>query len=155
VTLVGASVILLIMRRSSLSPLLVTLAISAAFAGPAQASTAVTGDPWIDQYIEQVPTVTGDAVKNKGNGSSGLSDAQISELEARGGQRFAAATAATVPPVARKATDAAAAEVPSVPAALAGSLGGSGGLGPVLPAALLAALVGAIALAFSRFRRNS
>jgi len=142
------------MRRPSLSPLLVTLAASAAFAGPAQASTAVTGDPWIDQYIEQAPTVTGDSVKAKGNFKSGLSDAQIAELESRGGQRFAAATAATVPPGTRTAINVVAADVPSAPAALAGSLGGSGGLGPALPAALLAALVGGVAFAFARFRRS-
>ena len=143
------------MRRTSLAPLLVTFAVSAAFAGPAQASTAVTGDPWIDQYIEQAPSVTGDAVKSTRKVQTGLSEAQVQELAARGGQRFASVTAATVPPSARNAAGAVAADVPSVPAALASSIGGSGGLGPVVPAALLAALVGGIAVAFSRFRRNS
>lgn len=148
------------MLRKSFAPLLVTLATTAALASPAQASTAVTGDPWIDQYIEQVPSVTGEVRTGGEKLNSGLSREQISQMAEAGGQRFAYVTAATVPRTSAKARNGAGAtvlavHVPSIPTALTTSLDGDGGLGPVLPAALLGGLIGAIAFAFSRFRRNA
>jgi hypothetical protein len=52
---------------------------------------------------------------------------------------------------------AAATATPAVTASLVQSLSGSeeGGLGPILPAALIGSLLGAVALAAGRFRRNS
>jgi hypothetical protein len=147
------------MRRKSLTPLLVTLVASAAFAGPAQASTAVTGDPWIDQYIEQVPTATGNLHTGNERSQSGLSQQEIAQLAASGGQRFASVTASTVPPSSRSArragSEALAVHVPSMPTALVTSIDGDGGLGPVLPAALIGGLIGAVAFAISRSRRRS
>ena len=147
------------MRRKSLAPLLVTLATTAAFAAPANASTAVTGDPWIDQYIEQVPSVTGEVRTGSEKVKSGLSREQISEMADAGGQRFAYVTAASVPATRKRSRTGAhgsvlAVHVPSIPTALTTSLDGSGGLGPVLPAALFGGLLGAFAFAFARFRRN-
>ncbi len=159
-TLGSASVILCTsMLRKSFAPLLVTLAASAAFAGPAQASTAVTGDPWIDQYIEQVPSVTGEVRTGNEKLRSGLSREQISQLADDGGQRYAYVTAATVPPQPKAAkgarTAVLAVNVPSIPTALTTTLDGGGGLGPVLPAALIGGLIGAFAFAFSRFKRGN
>jgi hypothetical protein len=148
--------------------------------------SGLTGDPWIDQYIELVPSAGGGKPGGThGRHKSGLSRSQIDALSAAGGDTFAAMTAASVGPVsAREAAllagkkgsrgrngsgnsadmDQATADrilaataTPALTATLVQSLGGSddGGLGPVLPAALIGSLLGAVALAANRFRRNS
>lgn len=151
--------------------------------GVASASqSGLTGDPWIDQYIELVPGAGGGKPGGPhGHHRSGLSASQIAALSDAGGDTFAQATAASVDPIsakqaamlaaeaARKARGlksdgqsaadriAAATAAPAVSASLVQSLSGAddGGLGPILPAALIGSLLGAVALAASRFRRNS
>jgi len=141
--------------------MLVTVAASAAAAAPAYASSAVTGDPWVDQYIEQVPNATGEVKTGNTKSHSGLSRQQVQNLSNEGGDRFASVVAATVPggpgsgPGGTSSSSTASVSVPSVPAALGTALeGDSGGLGLVLPAALIGSVIGAFALAFSRQRRN-
>ena len=148
------------MGRKILSLLLVTVAAFVASASPALASGAVTGDPWIDQYIEQVPTAAGPH-SSSGHTHAGLSQGQINSLQDAGGSTFAAVTAASVPSAARSASAsgrralAADTSAPSVPAALASTFdGGSGGLGPILPAALIGTVIGAFLLAAARQRKH-
>ena len=139
--------------------MLVTVAASAAAAAPAYASSAVTGDPWVDQYIEQVPNATGEVKTGNEKPHSGLSRQQVQYLSNEGGDRFSSVVAATVPggpgPSGTSSSSAASVSVPSVPAALGTAIeGDSGGLGLVLPAALIGSIIGAFALAVSRQRRN-
>jgi len=146
------------------------------------AQSGLTGDPWIDQYIEQIPGAGGGKPSGpRGHHKSGLSGPEIAALADAGGDTFAQATASSVDPISakqaallaaksRRGTDglksadqstadriAAATATPAVTASLVQSLSGSdeGGLGPILPAALIGSLLGAVALAAGRFRRNS
>ncbi|MCX6388820.1 MAG: hypothetical protein NTX07_08865 [Solirubrobacterales bacterium] len=144
--------------------MLVTVAASAAAAAPAYASSAVTGDPWVDQYIEQVPNATGEVKTGNTKSRSGLSRQQVQYLSNEGGDRFSSVVAATVPggpgsggpgSGGTSSSSTASVSVPSVPAALGTAIeGDSGGLGLVLPAALIGSVIGAFALAVSRQRRN-
>ncbi len=136
--------------------------------------SGLTGLPWVDQYIEQVPTAGGGKVVRDVTGKqrTGLTRSQVSALADAGGDRMAAAISASVLPVAgrgsgsgpasRSGTTPAASirrqaesvDLPSTSATLIDSASGSnGGLGPVLPAALLGSLIGAVALGASRIRR--
>jgi hypothetical protein len=154
----------------------------AGFSGTASASqSGLTGSPWIDQYIEQVPTAGGGKpVDHSGGPRTGLTRSEVSALAQAGGDTFAGATAASVVPIATQFRDSKsssdsgkptganrsahgaksvtdqveAAALPSVSATLIQSAsGGDGGLGPVLPAALIGSLIGAVALGASRLRR--
>ena len=166
------------MSRSILSSVATAVALVAIAAAPGSAFGAqggLTGDPWIDQYIEQVPTAGGGKPTGGAGsgGKTGLTRTQITNLVRYGGDRFAATVAASVAPIgdsadgtatngkpgtkriAEVAKSADKAEPPTVSAALIQSLSGSdGGLGPILPAALIGSLIGAIALAASRIRRT-
>ena len=147
----------------------------------AAAQSGLTGDPWIDQYIEQIPGAGGGKPGgSRGHHRSGLSGQQIAALADAGGDTFAQTTASSVDPISAKqaallaaksgrradgsktgdksAADriASATATPAVTASLVQSLSGSGGgLGPLLPVALIGSLLGAVALAAGRFRRNS
>ena len=173
------------MDRRILSLFVTAAAILSVALGPSVASAAqsgLTGDPWIDQYIEQIPGAGGGKPSSpRGPRRSGLSGPEIAALADAGGDTFAQATAASVDPISTKqaallaaksgrgagspksadqsAADriAAATATPAVTASLVQSLSGSeeGGLGPILPAALIGSLLGAVALAAGRFRRNS
>lgn len=140
-------------------------------AGAAQ--SGLTGDPWIDQYIEQIPTPSGGKPTNQGGGArsrSGLGRGAVSALADAGGDRFAAVVSAVVTPTVKvkatadgtgsggKTLSVAQIEKDSRSPDRAGTLatalgGGGGGLGPVLPIALIGSVLGAIALAASRFGR--
>ena len=135
--------------------------------------SGLTGLPWVDQYIEQVPTAGGGKVVRDvtGRQRSGLTSAQVNALADAGGDRMAAAISASVLPVtgggggsgpgsgsapatASIRRQAESVDLPSTTATLIDSASGSnGGLGPVLPAALLGSLIGAVALGASRIRR--
>lgn len=143
--------------------LVATLVVYAAVAVPAQASSTVTGDPWIDQYIEQVPTAGG-GVSGGDHRPTGLSKHEVSALADAGGDQFAAVTAAVVPASdalrpARKSgrnpADRTNVPIPSMGSAVVSTFSGSGGgLGPVLPAALLGGLVAAIAFSGIRLHKS-
>jgi len=133
----------------------------ASSAGPIAQQASLTGDPWIDQYIEEVPTATGGRPSHGGNALSpdysGLSKAEISSLAEAGGQRYAAAMAAATPRTsAREAIsrEQVAAATPAATAALAETLAGGGdsGLGVLLPIILIGSVFGAIVLAGMRLR---
>ena len=137
----------------------------ASSAGPVAQQASLTGDPWIDQYVEQVPSATGGKPTRglsgqDGIGSSnysGLSQAEINALSEAGGQRYAAAMAAATPRTsAREAIsrEQAAAATPAATAALAETLAGGGdsGLGVLLPIILIGSVFGAIVLAGMRLR---
>ena len=147
------------MRNRSLALLLVGLVTCGALASPAAAAAAVTSDPWIDQYIEQVPTPTGAVRTGAEKLPSGLSASEVAALNRAGGDLFAGVTAATVPPRSpdlSKADRMATVTATSIPVALTTTLsGGSGGFGLVLPAALLGSIIGAFGLAASRARRGN
>jgi hypothetical protein len=164
------------MSRRILALGLTVAAFSSALAVPGVAPAAqsgVTGDPWIDQYIEQVPTASGGKPSNpSGSGHhSGLTRAQVQELANAGGDRFAASAAMAVAPVQRGEGSATGTgkgtgrsgraktsriHAPASTSAIIDAIKGTdGGLGPVLPAVLIASLVGAIAFAALRSRRQS
>lgn len=162
------------MNRRIIALVLTTAFFSSGLAAPMAASAAqsgVTGDPWVDQYIEQVPTASGGkptSAAAKGP-RTGLSRAQIVALADAGGDRFAAAAALAVAPlpsagkgsrssgdrVAGKSDSANDAKAAGTVAVLINAVkGGDNGLGPVLPAVLILSLVGALAFAVSRTRRR-
>lgn len=165
------------MSRPILSSVAATVAVAAFGLTPVAAFGAqggLTGDPWIDQYIEQVPTAGGGKVTGgrKGTLKSGLTKSQVGALVRYGGDRFASTVASSVVPlegmdadlegkggakraIEQRAKAADQSRPPAVTAALIQSLSGSdGGLGPILPAALIGSLIGAVALAASRIRRT-
>ena len=138
--------------------------------------SGLTGLPWVDQYIEQVPTAGGGEISRDAHGRfrTGLTRSEVNALADAGGDRMAAAIAASVSPLAggngpggsagTKAGSSAktaelrrraeSVEIPSASATLIDTAGGgNGGLGPVLPAALIGSLIGAVALGASRIRR--
>jgi len=135
------------------------------------AQSGLTGDPWIDQYIEQVPTGGGGRPSNP-NGveryTSALGGNRLSALARAGGDRFAFAVAATVVPAPKSSAGKGdrdrtvnieeaerLAAAPGAAESLVKALGGGGGgLGAILPIALIGSVLGAIALAASRFGRS-
>jgi hypothetical protein len=139
--------------------------------GASAAQSGLTGDPWVDQYIEQIPTASGGKPSNgtaKGP-ATGLSRSQILALANAGGDRFAAAAALAVAPLpsAGKGSDRGGSKSASgsglaedtqaagTAAVLFDAIKGSDdGLGPVLPGVLILSLVGAVAFAIVRGRRG-
>lgn len=164
------------MRRTILASLVAIAAVSftPGLVGAASAAqSGLTGDPWIDQYIEQIPTAEGGKVNDRGGKPrSGLGSGQISNLATAGGDNFAYAVAAMVLPANKATKDGKTsgpavgtaeyvnqierkAAAPSTTSSIIASLGGGdGGLGAILPIALIGGLIGGIALAASRFRRS-
>jgi len=168
------------MSRRILSLIATGSSIASLAALPTAASASqsgLTGIPWVDQYIEQVPTAGGGKAVRDVTGSrrTALTRSEVAALADAGGDRLAAAVAASVLPLAgsndgpggkggsgsssAKSTaslrrQAEAVAIPSASATLIDSAsGGNGGLGPVLPAALIGSMIGAIALAASRIGR--
>ncbi|MEI6447351.1 MAG: hypothetical protein WCO96_05650 [Actinomycetes bacterium] len=164
------------MSRTILALVLATVAFSALSVpmGASAAQSGLTGDPWVDQYIEQIPTASGGKPSNGPSKGirSGLSSAQIVALANAGGDRFAAAAALAVAPLPSAGQG-------SEPGSARGSRSSSGsgiaddtqaagtaavlfdaikgsddGLGPVLPGVLILSLVGAVAFAIVRGRRG-
>lgn len=153
-----------------LAPLIATTAIIASLAAAGTAVAAqsgLTGDPWIDQYIEQVPTAGGGKPTNRSvRPRSGLSRSEVSTLARAGGDGFAYAVAATVAPLPTEAKGGAGARrgktagdferrstSQDAAAAIAQAFSGSGGgLGPVFPLTLIGVALAGIALGISRLR---
>lgn len=129
-------------------------------AGAAVATKAnFNDDPWIDQYIELVPTAGGPRQGGSGqagDSSSGFSDAYLAGLARAGGERYAAAIAAGAPNI--KVVKPLAGDYGSMPTtiALANALAGSdeGGLGLILPIVMIGSVFAAIAVAGGRLRER-
>jgi hypothetical protein len=145
---------------SALVVLMLIIAPSAAIARPP--TNAPPGNSAIDEYLETVPSVTGDQRPGTpGAGGGMLTPAQRQRLERLGpdGKTLADAVDATAPAAPRKA-------MPLPPAvegrsplsaavdAASGRDGGAG-MGVVLPAILIATLLGAVVLVVVRRRSVS
>lgn len=134
-------------------------------AAPAQ-TNAPPGNSAIDEYLETVPSATGNQrPRQPGTGDGGksvLTPAQRRKLERLGpdGRALADAVEATAPPAAKpgaaQTLDGSDGRSPftAVLEAVTGSDGG-GGMGFMLPVILLATLLGVIALAVLRRRSAS
>ena len=153
-------------RRVAILACLAALAAAALAPTAATANTATSAsfsdDPWIDQYIEQIPSAGGP--KKPGNGardfnsaSGGFSENYLAGLSRVGGDRYASAMAAAAPRIkTTKPLSAGVAPISSA-SALVDTLSGSadGGLGLILPITMIASVFAAIAIAGSRLGRRN
>ena len=130
-------------------------------AASAQATTAPPGNSAIDEYLETVPSATGNQRPGTpgtgGKNDSVLTKAERTKLEQLGpdGKALADAIDATAPPAAKpgqkldESAGAGRSPIGAVLEAVTGT-GSGGGMGIFLPLILLASLLGVIALALRR-----
>jgi hypothetical protein len=146
---------------------LVLLAVPAGAAAQAPQTNAPPGNSAIDEYLETVPSASGNQVPSapgaagSAGNRGGLTPAQRTKLERLGpdGKALANAVDATAPPSATKSSKQidggnGRSPISAVFDAATGSDGG-GGMGVVLPIILLASLLGVIALVVLRRRSVS
>jgi hypothetical protein len=134
--------------------------------GAAAQTNAPPGNSAIDEYLETVPSATGNQrPRQPGAGESVLSPAQRARLEKLGpdGKALADAVDATAPPAAAKPSGRQKLDIEGakgrspISAILDAAVGsdGGGGMGLFLPIILLASLLGVIALVVLRRRSVS
>jgi hypothetical protein len=149
----------------------IILALTAASLAAPASAVAYSGDPWIDQYVEQIPTAGGPKLPG-GQQRGGLSQAVVEQLDAAGGAQFASVTAASVPvgALAGKGAGRGPGSAGGKPAgsgsalpgdaqqpiaALASTITGDhGGLGAVFPAVIIGTVLGGLGLAAFRLRKR-
>jgi hypothetical protein len=145
--------------------LVAALAVPAGAAAPSRQTNAPPGNSAIDEYLETVPSATGNQRPGTpgaaGSGGGGLTPSQRAKLERLGpdGKALANAIDATAPPPATKPSHKidggnGRSPISAVFDAATGSDGG-GGMGVFLPIVLLASLLGVIALVVLRRRSVS
>jgi hypothetical protein len=153
------------MTRLLSALVVLVLALPAGATAQSQQTNAPPGNSAIDEYLETVPSATGNqrpgAAGPAGSGGGGLTPAQRAKLDRLGpdGKALANAVDATAPPTATKTSRQIDSEngrspISAVFDAATGSNGG-GGMGIVLPIILLASLLGVIALVVLRRRSVS
>jgi Spy/CpxP family protein refolding chaperone len=149
---------------SALVALALLTALPVAATAQAPQTNAPPGNSAIDEYLETVPSATGNQRPRQpgtGGGASVLTPAQRAKLERLGpdGKALADAVDATAPPAAKpgetidSGSDKGRSPISAVFDAVTGSDGG--GMGFMLPVILLASLLGVIALVVMRRRSVS